>query len=63
MLEMLAYTQRTDNFPRFVLQLLYRPIVQMVPMVVRNDEIVYLRYVVRLLEVCSLKRLVDEGYG
>ena len=60
MLEMFSRTQRADYFADPVFQNLYRPIIQMVSMVICDDEIIYVRHVFGLVNVCPLKRSVDE---
>lgn len=63
MFEVFAHTQWTDYFPNAAFQLFDRMIVQVVPMVVGNNEVVDVWHVVGRIDFCRSERFVDERYG
>ena len=63
MFEVFAHTQWTDYFPNAAFQLFDRMIVQVVPMVVGNNEVVDVWHVVGRIDFCPSERFVDERYG
>lgn len=57
---MLTHTQRTHNLTDLVLQSLDGFVIQMIPMVMRNNEVIYRRHIVCLVNLRSLERLIDK---
>ena len=58
--KMLAHPQRTNDLTRTLLQLHHRAVVQMVPMVVRDNQVINVGHIFRLVNIRTLKRLVKE---
>ena len=62
--KVLAHTQGTDNLLHSAFQLDDRLVIQMIPMVVRDEEKVdLLGHVLRFVEVCPRKGTIDERNG
>lgn len=61
-LEMFAHTQRTHHLTDTPLQARHRPVIQMVPMVMRNHQAIYIRHIFRTIDIRPRKRLIQERY-
>ena len=62
--KVLAHTQGTDHLLHSAFQLGDRLVIQVVPMVVRDEEKVdFFRHVLRFVEVSPRKGTIDEGNG
>ena len=59
--QMLTDTERTDDMAYFRHQQLYILTAQMVVVIVRNDEVVYLRHIRGLIYVCSRECFSEDG--
>ena len=61
-LEMLTDTQTANHLPDAVFQCPHGLIIQVIPMIMRNNQVIDIRHILRVIHVRSLERLVNKRH-
>ena len=59
---MLANSQTANHFPDVIFQRPYGMIIQVIPMIMGNNQIINIRHILRVINVRSFERLVNKRH-